>query len=130
MKASPPEIAKLVYDKIKDVTGNIDPYKEIKLDNINKAQELVPHMMDIIEKDEKPLFEAARMAIAGNVIDFGIYESVDIETEVLKSLEEDLVINDFDVFVEKLESAKNILYIGDNSGEAVLNCSSSKLASL
>ena len=121
MQARPPEIAKIVYDEIKKVTGNIDPYKEIKLHNIERARELVPHMKEIIEKNDNSLFEAARMAIAGNVIDFGIYESVDIEKEILKSVEEKLTINDFDIFVEKLEKAKSILYIGDNTAEAIFD---------
>jgi len=121
MQASPPEISKMVYDEIKVITKNEDPYKEIKLHNIEKAKELVPHMKEIIDKDENPLFEAARMAIAGNVIDFGIYESVNIEKEIMKSIETDLTINDFDDFVEKLETVKNILYIGDNTAEAVFD---------
>jgi uncharacterized protein with ATP-grasp and redox domains len=121
MEASPPEIAKIVYDEIKKMTGNLDAYKDIKLHNIKKAQELVPHMREIIKNNPNPLFEAARMAIAGNVIDFGIYDSVDIEKEVLHSVEQELTINDFDCFVEKLQRAKNIFYIGDNSGEAVFD---------
>lgn len=121
MEASPPEIAKIVYDEIKKMTGNLDAYKDIKLHNIKKAQELVPHMREIIKNNPNPLFEAARMAIAGNVIDFGIYDSVDIEKEILHSVEQELTINDFDCFVEKLQSANNIFYIGDNSGEAVFD---------
>lgn len=121
MDASPPEIAKMVYDKIKAVTGEIDPYNETKRGNIKKAKALVPHMQKIIESHANPLFEAARIAIAGNVIDFGIYESVDIEKEILRSLETELTINDFDLFMEKLEEAESMLYIGDNSGEAVFD---------
>lgn len=121
MDASPPEIAKIIYDKIKSLTGVVDPYKAIKQENIKKARVLLPHMREIIESNDNPLFEAARMAIAGNVIDFGIYETVNIEREILHSVERDLTINDFDLFVKKLAQARNIYYIGDNSAEAVFD---------
>ncbi len=121
MDASPPEIAKIIYDKIKSLTGVVDPYKTIKQENIKKARVLLPHMREIIESNDNPLFEAARMAIAGNVIDFGIYETVNIEREILHSVERDLTINDFDLFVKKLAQARNIYYIGDNSAEAVFD---------
>ncbi|MBN2280559.1 MAG: DUF89 family protein [Candidatus Marinimicrobia bacterium] len=121
MQASPPEISKIIYDEIRAITKNFDPYKKIKLENIAKAEELIPHMKKIIASDSNPLFEAARMAIAGNVIDFGIYETVNIEQEIMKSIHEELTINDFDIFVNKLKTAKNILYIGDNSAEALFD---------
>ncbi|MFP4547835.1 MAG: damage-control phosphatase ARMT1 family protein [Fidelibacterota bacterium] len=121
MACSPPEIAKIIYDEIKSLTGVTDPYKTIKHENIKKARALLPRMREIIESSDNPLFEGARMAIAGNVIDFGIYETVNIEREILYSVERDLTINDFDLFVKKLAQARNIFYIGDNSAEAVFD---------
>ena len=49
MDASPPEIAKIVYDKIKRLTGVVDAYKAIKHENIVKAKALIPHMRKIIK---------------------------------------------------------------------------------
>ena len=121
MELSPPEIATLVYNEIKKVTGNIDPYKNEKLKNIHKAMLLIPELHEIINNSENSLFTAAKLAIAGNVIDLGIYESVNIEKEIYHSIEQSLTINDFDKFLNKLKKAKNILYIGDNSGEAVFD---------
>ncbi len=120
-EASPPEIAKIIYDKIKAITGNSDAYSDTKRANIETAQEILPDIKKVIENHENPLFEAARLAIAGNVIDFGIYDSVDVEKDMLDSLKEDLTINDFSAFKQHLSSANNIFYIGDNSAEAVFD---------
>lgn len=121
MELNPPEIATLVYDEIKKVTGNIDPYKKEKIDNIRKAISLLPDLYEIINNSADPLFTAAKIAIAGNVIDLGIYDSVNIEKEIINSISTELTINDFDKFRDDLSKAKHILYIGDNSGEAVFD---------
>jgi len=49
LESSPPEIAMHVYDRIKQVTGNPDPFKHNKIDHIEKAQKLSPRDSDIRE---------------------------------------------------------------------------------
>lgn len=121
MELSPPEIATIVYDEIKKVTGNIDPYKNEKLANIAKAKSILQDLKMIIEESHDSLYTSAKIAIAGNVIDLGIYNSVDIEKEILCSIKKSLTIDHFQKFQMQLEKAENILYIGDNSGEAVFD---------
>jgi uncharacterized protein with ATP-grasp and redox domains len=121
MSSTPPEIAMHVYSIIREVTGNTDPFREKKKQNIKKALEIYPRIKQIIEESDDSLLTAVRIAIAGNVIDLGIDRAFDIEEEILKSLHTDLAINDYSEFREKIYQSDRILYIGDNSGEAVFD---------
>jgi uncharacterized protein with ATP-grasp and redox domains len=61
-----------------------DPFKNIKLAYNNIAMDLCPQLREKIRKSADPLWTAARLAIAGNVIDFGIYTSIDIESSITR----------------------------------------------
>ena len=37
LESSPPESGRMIYHKISEITGNLDPYKEIKKENTKKA---------------------------------------------------------------------------------------------
>ncbi|MDY6970213.1 MAG: ARMT1-like domain-containing protein [Spirochaetota bacterium] len=121
MSLSPPEIAMQVYFEIKRITGNPDPFRKEKKQNIETALKLYPRMKEIIKESEDSLLKAVQIAIAGNVIDLGVNKTFDIEEDILKSLSEDLTINDYSKLREKIIQSDRILYIGDNSGEAVFD---------
>ncbi len=121
MESSPPEIAMYVYSKIKKITGNPDPFRKDKINHIKKAQKLYPHMKEILEESDDRLFTAVRLAIAGNIIDLGTAKTFNIEEDILKSLHQELTINDYQSFKKQIHNSKNILYLGDNSGEAVFD---------
>jgi len=121
LESSPPEIAMHVYDRIKQVTGNPDPFKHNKIDHIEKAQKLYPHMKEILAESDNRLLDAVKLAIAGNIIDLGASKTFNIEEDILKSLHMDLTINDFAAFKKHIDKSDNILYLGDNAGEAVFD---------
>ena len=83
MESSPPEISMYVYDQIKEVTGNDDPFAEVKIDHIKKAQKLYPHMEEILEETDDPLLDAVKLSIAGNIIDLGVDKTFNIEEDIL-----------------------------------------------
>jgi len=121
VKNTPPEMAMLIYDKIAEISEIDDPYKDIKKASIEQAKKMLPFLREKLENSEDKLLFAAKLAIAGNIIDFGYHNIYDIEDKILNIIEHDLAINDFDIFKEKLQSAKTILYIGDNCGESVFD---------
>lgn len=121
MESSPPEISMQMYNKIKEITNNPDPFADAKIDHIDKALKLYPHMEDILDESDDPLLDAVKISIAGNIIDLGAAKTFNIEEDILKSLHEDLKINDFPEFKKALKNSKNIVYLGDNSGEAVFD---------
>jgi len=118
---TPPETGMLIYQKVSQITGNKDPFKKIKKENIDKALSLYPEMEKQIDRSNDKLLAAIKMAIAGNVIDFGVNRAFDIEKEISEALNKKLVSKDYKDFKKTLDNAKEILYIGDNAGEAVFD---------
>ena len=73
------------------------------------------------ESSEDRLMTAVRLAIAGNVIDFGTDSSFDLTEELETILSQDFAVNHFKKFCEVLKQARNILYLADNAGETVFD---------
>ena len=120
LESTPPETGRLIYKKVREITGRLDPYKQIKSESTEKALTLYPSLKKKVEKSNDRLLTAVRIAIAGNVIDFGVNRDFDIEEEIDKTLKKDFAVCDYGKFKKYLDKAKEILYIGDNAGESVL----------
>ncbi len=121
MDSSPPETGRLVYKIIKETLKNNDPYREMKRKNTEMALKMYPEIKRKVEDSENPLLNAIRVAIGGNIIDFGAQKTFDIEEELKKIFHIDFAINDFALFKELLNSTDKILYIGDNAAETVFD---------
>lgn len=121
MKYTPAEYGAEVYKIISEITGVKDPYKQIKDDSIKDAKALIPYLKKNIAKSDNRLQTAVRIAIAGNIIDFGVNETFSLKDDIEKILIQDFAISDFNYFKSVLKSAKTILYIGDNAGETVFD---------
>jgi uncharacterized protein with ATP-grasp and redox domains len=121
LESTPPESGRLIYHKIAEITGNPDPYREIKNETTKKALSLYPSLKSRVEKSSDRLLAAIRVAIAGNVIDLGAHWDFDLEQEIEEVFNKDFAICDYDAFKECLNSANEILYIGDNAGECVFD---------
>ena len=118
---TPPEIGREVYRIISQRTGMEDPYKEVKDRCIREALSLYPELKRLVESSEDRLMTAVRLAIAGNVIDFGTDSSFDLTEELETILSQDFAVNHFKKFCEVLKQARNILYLADNAGETVFD---------
>jgi uncharacterized protein with ATP-grasp and redox domains len=121
LDSSPPKSGRLIYNKVKKITGDQDPYKKIKKESTQKALSLYPYLKNRIEKSKDRLLTAIRIAIAGNIIDFGTNWDMDIENETYKVLEMNFAVCDFDGFKNKLDKVSNVLFLGDNAGECVFD---------
>lgn len=121
MDKTPAESGALVYQKIREITGVHDPYKQIKKESINEAKNLYPELKNIIKKSDNPLITAIRIAIAGNVVDFGMNKKFSLVDDLKRILKQDFAILHFKDFQKQLELADNILYLGDNAGESVFD---------
>jgi hypothetical protein len=109
-----------IHKKIRQMLG-LDPFKEIKSEYNQIALRLCPSLKTTIEKSLDPLWISTRLAIAGNVIDFGIFTSVDIEGAIYKALNNQLAVDDYSSFKNAISSADKILYLTDNAGEIVFD---------
>ena len=121
MDSTPAESGALVYGKVRKITGVVDPYKKIKEASIKEAQSLYPELKELVKKSDNPLLTAIRIAIAGNVIDFGMSKKFSLVEDVQRILKQEFAILDFDGFQKQLENAQSILYLGDNAGESVFD---------
>jgi uncharacterized protein with ATP-grasp and redox domains len=109
-----------IHRKIRQMLGK-DPFKEIKSEYNQAALKLYPSLKTTVEESPDPLRTAARLAIAGNVIDFGIFTSVDIEGTVRRALNGPLAVDDYSIFADAVSAADEILYLADNAGEIVFD---------
>jgi uncharacterized protein with ATP-grasp and redox domains len=123
-KTSPPAMAQLLHRKIKAITKIDDPYKEKKQYFNRFALELFPKFKTLIEKSEKPLEMAIRLAIAGNIIDLGVKSSLEIsevQSVIDNALTDPFDTAELDLFKTEIAKAKDILYLADNAGEIVFD---------
>ena len=118
----PPKTSIMLYDMISRYAGRKDPFKAIKNESTQKALALYPDFKKRVELATAPLSLAAKFAVAGNVIDFGVASQFDLAVEL------DRVVDDGAVghwreksFFNALEKAEWLLYLGDNTGETVMD---------
>ena len=109
-----------VHRKIRQMLG-MDPFKDIKSEYNQIALKLYPSLKTTIEKSTDPLWTSVRLAIAGNVIDFGIFTSVDIEGTISKALNSKIAVDDYNSLKDAVSYADEILYLTDNAGEIVFD---------
>ena len=121
MYSTPAESGALVYQRIREITGVVDPYKKIKEASIKEAKALYPELKKLVKNAENPLLTAIRIAIAGNIIDFGMSKKFSLVDDVKRILKQDFAILDFTDFQDSLKTAESILYLGDNAGESVFD---------
>lgn len=124
LSKSPPVMGKRIHGLIRQLTGQNDPYKTLKERSNRLALKLYPELKREIEHSNRPLETAVRLAIAGNVIDFGVNIRLDdatVRDAIEHSLTAPLNSKGVDDFREAISKAKDILYLGDNAGEIVFD---------
>lgn len=121
LEKTPAENGAEIYKQIRYITGVYDPYREIKDRSIKEAKEIYPRAKEIINNSENKLLTAVKIAIAGNVIDFGMNNKFSIKDDLEHIIHQNFAFNDFSTFEKEILKAKNILYIGDNAGESVFD---------
>jgi uncharacterized protein with ATP-grasp and redox domains len=121
---TPPAIGQEIHRVIRRVTGNPDPYRQRKDESNTLAMRLYPELKDRIRGSGNPLETAVRVAISGNVIDFGLYSSLgaaDMTEAIDRALAADWDAGCLEEFAQAVNDARNILYLGDNAGEIVFD---------
>jgi uncharacterized protein with ATP-grasp and redox domains len=123
--ATPPEIAHRIHRLVKEALGVADPYLQAKRSSTRLALRLLPRMRQVLAGAPDRLECAVRLAIAGNIIDFGPAGTpVDEDrlwSTVERALEQPFAIDDVPVLRGKLRGANRVLYLADNAGETVFD---------
>ncbi len=122
LNATPPAIAQIVHSLVKEVTGNPDPYREIKKKHNQIILDLYPRIREIVSESDDRLRSGIKMAIAGNLIDLGVQTDLgDLEGSIYNAFSSNLTINNYDEFRATLMHSDLLLYLGDNAGEIVFD---------
>ena len=129
MDECPPFMGRFIYEAVRNVTGKADPYKEIKERSNKMALNLYPVLKEKIEKSSDSLLQAIELAIAGNIIDYGLKTIPNIDKEIEKALSgisskesaSRKALFHYDSFKENLSKVDKVLYLGDNTGEIVFD---------
>jgi len=124
MSQSPPAIGQQIHRLIRNLVGQDDPYCKIKRRFNNLALKLYPELRKQIVSSNNRLETAIRLAIAGNIIDFGVNGSVkesNLNEAISESLTADFDSMQLQSFQDAIEQAEEILYLADNAGEIVFD---------
>ncbi len=116
----PPHMGMLIHRIIRKESGNSDPYRELKKQSNRFAVSLYPELKHKIAASADPFECALRLAIAGNIIDFGAGSAVDndmVHSSINSALAQDLSPDAVESLRSEICRAERVLYIGDNAGE-------------
>ncbi len=119
--ATPPEIGDQIHRMVRQVTGQRDPYQEAKRSSTEQALALYPRLKTLLAAATDPLDMAARLSIAGNIIDLGAARTYDLWGTIERVLGQPYAIGDEAAFRAALAQAEKILYLADNAGETVFD---------
>ena len=106
---------------IKQKTGCMDPYYKEKVEGNEIALKYLPEVKKILDEDDS-LENYVKIAIIGNILDFGAFTlDDDIEGVIKSSLKKDLAVKDIEEFENSLKTHDKVLYLVDNTGEIVFD---------
>jgi uncharacterized protein with ATP-grasp and redox domains len=121
---SPPVLASTLQAMVRERTGCDDPYAQAKARSDELAASLLGPLRDDISASPDPFAAALRVALAGNIIDFGVGSTVE-DGAVVAAIEAAMAGPPSDAEIGVLRDAvrrsKHILYLLDNAGEIVLD---------
>ena len=111
----------VMHKIIKQKTGCTDPYYREKIEGNEIALKYLPDVKEILKEDNS-LENYVKIAIIGNILDFGAFTlDDDIESVIKSSLKKELTIKDIDEFENSLKTHDKVLYMVDNTGEIVFD---------
>jgi uncharacterized protein with ATP-grasp and redox domains len=114
---TPPELAHEVHRIVRSVANERDPYKEVKKESNDLVLKMYPTLKAKVDESKDPLRIAIRLAIAGNIIDFGPLQEFNLEKAVKEVLKKKFAIDDYKQLKEILKDAETLLFFADNAGE-------------
>jgi hypothetical protein len=126
---TPSQLNTYAYRVVKRLTGVNDPYRRIKRVCNSIAMKIVKSLERELAKIKNPEERFRRCilyAIAGNIVDYGVMGhrfkvSADLKKGPEEAAKQGLAVDDVSKIFRKVRSSKNVLYILDNSGEAVFD---------
>jgi uncharacterized protein with ATP-grasp and redox domains len=119
---TPPHIGWLIHRTVREVTGNPDPYRDIKKIHNEEMLGMEADLVTLINESSLPLVDALKLAGTGNLIDMGPERRWSTIGEIFEDFtQQGTSYFDYSSFEKYLGNSGTLLYIGDNAGEIVLD---------
>jgi damage-control phosphatase, subfamily I len=122
LRQAPPAMAREIHQIIRAASGDPDPYRGVKDSSNELVLGLLPGLRRRVAESSDPLQTAIRLAIAGNVIDYGVRSDLtdeQVRGAIAWSLEAPLDLEALEALRAEILRAGSILYLADNAGEIV-----------
>lgn len=111
----------MMHNIIKSKTGCEDPYFREKIQGNEIALKYLPIVKEILKENDS-LENYVKIAIIGNILDFGAFTlDDDIDAIINDSLNDELAVKDIVEFENSLKKHDKVLYLVDNTGEIVFD---------
>lgn len=115
------EFSRTLHHLLRTYTSNQDPYKEAKKWSNDLVLSMYPTLRERVLKSDNPFNTALRLSIAGNILDYAIGDTFDLDGNIEKVLNTHCAIDDSQTLKMALSKAETVLYLGDNAGEIVFD---------
>ena len=116
-QGTPAENSTIILRKVNELLGIEDPFHSAKMESNELALKLLPQLKERIRQSTDPLLMSLQIAVAGNIIDMGILKDYDVEESIREAIEKNFARDDYASFQQRLKDAREIIILGDNSGE-------------
>ena len=117
----PPEIATGIFRAVSEETGNPDGFKDVKHSSNRAVADLIGSIREAIRSSDDPFETAVKASLCGNIIDYGIFDSFDVESlireEICKPADKDQIDRMRDI----IRGSSRISFLADNAGEIGLD---------
>lgn len=123
-ETSPPEVASAFYREVRSASGVSDFFRREKDESTKIALSLLPALEKLVAESEDPFESALRLAIGGNIIDYGAtpdFSMEGLEERIHEVLEHAIDYEAMERLRYEMDRAGSIFYVLDNCGEAVLD---------
>jgi len=118
---SPPALAGQIYAQLSSTAKTTDPFARIKREANERVMKLLPELQKMVDSAPDPLRASLNISIIGNYIDAGIAHNFDWEEAIHKEDETSWDASAYSHFLKMIDQRKNIMILGDNSGEIGLD---------
>lgn len=113
-----PELATKVHRIAKSILKNQDLYASEKEEANKTLLDDYHYWRNFIDQSNDPFATAAKLAVVGNIIDYGAHSlEGNLKEQINMLFQKPLKIDHSEILRKEIEGASSILYLGDNAGE-------------
>lgn len=115
------ELQQRITRKLTEITGIQDLYTDEKKASNQLALSLYTVWKPRVESSSDPLLLALKLAIAGNIMDYGAHDQFNLEATIKQVITTPFAIDHSELLRQRLAKSESLLYLADNAGEIVFD---------